>query len=253
MCLCIFAIDQHPEFPFILLANRDEFRNRPAAKATFWDDHSHVLAGRDLKQMGTWLGVTTNGKIAFLTNHRDPKLFNRPAPSRGALVSNFLTGNSDANNYLHSIQKPEVYNGFNLIVGSPRHLSYLSNVEESIFSIEPGIHGLSNAFLNSGWPKSETGKEALAVAIEQDQMDIDSLFEILGNTQKPSDDRLPQTGVGLELERTLSPLFINTPEYGTVCSTVIKVDRYNRFYFEERSYNSLGVMTTQVAHEFEAN
>lgn len=240
MCLCLFAVNQHDEYPFILLANRDEFRKRPAAKAGFWEDHPNVLAGRDLQQMGTWLGVNIAGNIAFLTNYRDPKYFNRQGPSRGALVSNFLTTGKNAENYLESIQEPEAFNGFNLVAGTFNQLHYYSNVENQVKKIEPGCHGLSNAFLNTSWPKVDDGKQQLQSVIESNKLENGELFSILRDDQLSSVEQLPDTGVGQELEKMLSPKFINSIEYGTVCSTVIKVNRNGKVFFEERSFDFNG-------------
>lgn len=240
MCLCLFAIDQHDEFPFILLANRDEFRKRLAEKAKFWKDHPQVLAGLDLQGQGTWLGISKTGRIAFLTNYRHPKYFNRQGPTRGKLVSEFLIGNEKAEEYLKSIPNPDAYNGFNLVAGNFNELYFYSNVQNEVNPIESGYHGLSNAFLNTSWPKVDLGKTQLKEAIESDQIDNDTLFQILKDEHRPNTELLPNTGVGEELEKMLSPKFINTKEYGTVCSTVIKVDYGGNCTFEERSFNTDG-------------
>lgn len=246
MCLCLFAIDQHDEFPFILLANRDEFRARPAAKAAFWEDHPEVLAGRDLEGMGTWLGINTRGEIAFLTNYRHPDYFNRKGPTRGKLVSDFLTTETDAASYLSGIENPEAYNGFNLVAGKPAELFYFSNVEGTPRPITKGIHGLSNAFLDTSWPKVDDGKKRLQSAMAANQLQTDHLFSILHDDHLAEDDQLPDTGVGHELEKMLSPKFINTPKYGTVCSTVVMVDRNGTCHFTERTFDGDGKQTEEV-------
>jgi uncharacterized protein with NRDE domain len=240
MCLCLFAIDQHDEFPFILLANRDEFRKRPSEKAGFWKDHPQILAGRDLQQMGTWLGVNKSGKIAFLTNYRDPKYFNRLGPSRGALVAEFLKEEHESRSYLESIENVDDYNGFNLVTGTVNDLHYFSNVENEIKPIEAGIHGLSNAFLNTSWPKVDEGKAQLLAALKSNNLENRELFSILRDDHIADSNQLPNTGVGEELEKMLSPRFINSVEYGTVCSTVIKVNRRGVIHFEERSFDTAG-------------
>ncbi len=251
MCLCLFAINAHEDYPFILLANRDEFRKRPSAKASFWQENNNVLAGRDLQQMGTWLGITKTGKIAFLTNHRHPKFFNRSAPSRGSLVSNFLSGNSAGHEYLNSLEQPEAYNGFNLITGSSKSLFYFSNVQQEVVAIEDGVHGLSNAFLNTSWPKTELGKTDLQNLINRDEFEENQLFSILEDSQLPPDNELPDTGVGLNLERVLAPRFINTLEYGTVCSTVVLIDKKNLCFFTERTFDAHGKLSDTVSFEFQ--
>jgi uncharacterized protein with NRDE domain len=251
MCLCLFAINQHDKYPFILLANRDEFRKRPSVKAGFWTDQPQILAGIDLQQMGTWLGITKTGRLAFLTNHRNMETLKQDAPSRGALVSNFLSSEMEADHYLKNINHPESFNGFNLIVGQPNALFYYSNVEQKVHQIDDGIHGLSNALLNSFWPKVDTGKKQLQEAIEADTLVNGDLFGILANDEIPTDDQLPETGVGLEFERILSSRFINTPEYGTVCSTVIKIDRKQNCHFEERTFNAQGQESDRAAYHFQ--
>ncbi len=249
MCLCLFAVNAHDEFPFILIANRDEFRTRPASKAALWEDQPNVLAGKDLQGMGTWLGMNKSGKIAFLTNYRHPDYFNRKGPTRGTLVSNFLTSERNGKEYLDSIQKPKEYNGFNLVVGSPDELFYYSNVEGKVKPINPGVHGLSNAFLNTSWPKVDDGKEKLKSAIEQNNLSSDSLFSILADGSFAHETELPSTGVSSELEKVLSAKFINTPNYGTVCSTVIKINRQGKCFFEEKTFNEKGLESGKVSFE----
>jgi uncharacterized protein with NRDE domain len=248
MCLCLFAINASDEFPLILLANRDEFRARPAEQAAFWKDHPQVLAGRDLQGMGTWLGMSTNGNIAFLTNYRHPDFFNRKGPTRGTLVSDFLINGTDGENYLRSIENPDAYNGFNLVVGTATKLFYYSNVEDDVKEIGEGIHGLSNAFLNTSWPKVDDGKAKLKSAIGSDSLDNDQLFSILHDGGFAPENQLPETGVGPELEKVLSAKFINTPNYGTVCSTVIKVDRNGNRWFEEKTFDAAGKEVAKVEY-----
>jgi len=250
MCLCLFAINEHDEFPFILIANRDEFRKRPAAKAAFWEDNPNVLAGRDLEGMGTWLGANKFGKIAFLTNYRHPDFFGRKGPTRGSLVSNFLIGDENGESYLKSIENTEVYNGFNLVVGTSEKLFYYSNVENEIKEIDSGIHGLSNAFLDTSWPKVDDGKSKLKTAIETDMLDSESLFSILHDSSFAKSEELPQTGVGPELEKVLSAKFINTPDYGTVCSTVVKVNRHGYCQLDEKSFDGNGSEIGKVSYQF---
>jgi uncharacterized protein with NRDE domain len=240
MCLCLFALNQHDEFPFILLANRDEFRRRLSAPADRWQDHPQVLAGRDLEGMGTWLGISKLGRIAFLTNYRHPDYFNRKGPTRGTLVSDYLIGTNEAESYLNTITDPKAFNGFNLVAGTPDRLFYYSNVEGAPRPIDSGIHGLSNAFLNTSWPKVDDGKAKLKAAIGTNAVDTETLFSILHDSSFAKDEALPQTGVGPELEKVLSAKFINTPAYGTVCSTVVLVDRNGRVIFEERSFDNDG-------------
>lgn len=246
MCLCLFAVNESDEYPFVLLANRDEFRNRPAKPAHFWEDEPTLLAGKDLQGNGTWCGVSKNGKIAFLTNYRHPDYFNRKGPTRGTLVSNYLISNLPPTTYLESIITPEAYNGFNLVVGTQSELFYFSNVQGKIEKIENGLHGLSNAFLNTPWPKVKDGKQQLADAISKRRLNNNRLFSILHDENPFKNEKLPNTGVSEELEEMLAPKFINTKAYGTVCSTVIKIDSSGKIDFEERTIDHQGIEAKNV-------
>jgi uncharacterized protein with NRDE domain len=252
MCLILLAYESHPEYRLILAANRDEFYNRPTAPAGFWDDAPDLLAGMDLKDGGTWLGVTRNGRIAVITNYRDPRSERQNAPSRGGLVSGFLRGSASLDNYLEILKKEgTAYNGFNLIFGDIRRLCFFSNRHESPRLIETGIHGLSNHLLDTPWPKVVRGKEALEQFVSKGKtIQPEALFAILADRTIAPDRLLPDTGVGIELERFLSPLFISTPTYGTRSSTIILIDRKDRITFIERTFSGLVEKTTDVTRQF---
>lgn len=159
MCLIILAKNYHKEFPFIFAANRDEFYDRPAQKAEFWKEHPNLLAGKDLKGGGTWLGITSLGKFAAITNYRDFSSINESAPSRGKIVKNFLVGETDINEYsLRLKDEAKMYNGFNLFYGNVHSLNYYSNITNRVEEVPDGIHGLSNHLLNTAWDKVEAGK-----------------------------------------------------------------------------------------------
>ena len=167
MCLIVFAYNVHPSYRLILAANRDEFYERPSAPADFWEDQPHVLAGRDLKEGGTWLGVTKKGKFAAITNYRDPASWKNNAPSRGGLVSSYLCGNQSTGEYLDKISRQaQLYNGYNLIVGDRHEIFAYSNRGEKQ-KLETGIYGLSNHLLNSSWPKVFRGKKLLKAALNK--------------------------------------------------------------------------------------
>ncbi len=252
MCLILLAVDAHPSYRLILAANRDEYFNRPTAPAAFWDDAPDLLAGRDLKSGGTWLGVTRTGRIAAITNYRDPRREKRDAPSRGHLVSGFLTGVMSTEEYLAFLEREgSAYNGFSLIFGEPGRLSFFSNHGEGPLSLEPGIHGLSNHLLDTPWPKVSRGREALArVVARGETVHPEGLFAILADRTVAPDELLPDTGVGIELERLLSPLFTSTPLYGTRSSTVILVDREGRADFCERTFNGGHEFVESVSRGF---
>jgi uncharacterized protein with NRDE domain len=238
MCLILFAWRMHKEFPLILAANRDEFYARPSAPAAFWDDAPDLLAGRDLKRGGTWLGITRAGRLAAVTNYRDPASLKQGAPSRGELVSDYLHSKQNPEAFIHRLEpRAARYNGFSILVGGSSELAYFSNRGEAN-RLTPGIHGMSNHLLDTPWPKVEWGKRALGelLAAEKDPSP-EALLALLSSRSRPPDESLPETGVGLEWERVLSPFFIESPHYGTRCSTVLLIDREGRVTFVERVFN----------------
>lgn len=248
MCLINFQFHAHPNYKLIVAANRDEFYSRPTATAQFWEDEPNLLAGRDLLQMGTWLGVTKQGRFAALTNFRDPAHMGAGKVSRGAIVRDYLAGNSSSETFLESLHKEkDNYTGFNLLVGNPDKLFYYSNIQGEILKVPVGTHGLSNHLLNTPWPKVEKGKHNLKnYVMGQEKVELDALFTILSNEDIAEDVDLPETGVGLDLERKLSPLFIKTPDYGTRSSAVLLVDHNNHFTFAERTYNAGEFMKEEI-------
>lgn len=246
MCLINFHWQEHERYPLIVAANRDEFYERPTAAAHFWSDYPFLLAGRDLLQRGTWLGITKSGRFAALTNYRDPSMVkDKQMKSRGELVTNFLTSQLQPRNYLDMVHNQRHhYTGFNLLVGSMDTLFYYNNIEQIIRKVAPGTHGLSNRFLNTPWPKVTKGKQHLQAYIKkQDMIDAHVLFNILTDAEQAADEDLPETGVGLTLEKQLSPLFIQTPTYGTRSSTVLLVDHSGHVTFIERTYEQGGHST----------
>lgn len=238
MCLIFLSLNDHPTYKLIVAANRDEFYNRKTEAASYWKDHPTLLGGRDLEASGTWMGITTSGKISMLTNYRDPQNINPQAPSRGKLVSDFLIGDESGDEYLKKISSHvKMYNGFNLINGTVDELYYYSNYAEGIQQIKPGLHGLSNHLLDTTWPKVARGKEKLKPILSQSTINPEDLFAFLFDNQLAADNLLPQTGLSLERERALSSMFIKTDNYGSRCSTVILVDQSNHVQFIERVYN----------------
>jgi uncharacterized protein with NRDE domain len=239
MCLILLALNSHPSFKLVLAANRDEYYNRPAAPPSFWEETPHLLAGRDLAEGGTWLGITRHGRIAAITNYRDPASFKKEAPSRGKLVIDYLLGKDSPSDYLVTIRSDAGrYNGFNLLVGEKDRISWYSNRSDRIVLLSPGIHGVSNRLLNTPWPKTVRGKELLAEVLrDRSSLSSDSLFSLLQDRHQPPDEELPSTGVRLEWERVLSPIFIKSPDYGTRSSTVILIDKEDHVTFLDRTFN----------------
>ncbi|MGJ7919881.1 NRDE family protein [Neobacillus sp. LXY-4] len=241
MCLILFAYKIDPEFKLVVAANRDEFYERPTASVHFWQDHPHILAGRDLKQLGTWIGITTTGRFAALTNYRDPSEVTEGKRSRGELVGDFLKeDNTDPEVYLEKVTKnKDKYPGFNLLIGDKNDLYYYSNKSNEVKKLEPGIYGLSNHLLNTDWPKVKRGIVGLEQIINQrdaETMD-ERLLNLLQNADPAPDESLPKTGVSLEWERVLSPMFIKSEGYGTRSSTVLKMTN-DYIHITERVFSS---------------
>ncbi|MDX9871970.1 MAG: NRDE family protein [Clostridia bacterium] len=248
MCLILVAFNCSPQYRLVIAANRDEYYARPTAGASFWPDCPNILAGRDLEQRGTWLGLTKNGRWGAVTNYRDPRQVNPEARSRGELVSRYLQSGEDAAEYLQRVQpQAEAYNGFNLFLGDRDSLYYYGNRAPGVKELHPGIYGLSNHLLDTPWTKVEKGKRLLRTMLQEDKtLDFAAVFAGLADQEQALDSELPDTGVGLERERLLSSLFIAGAEYGTRSSCIITVDRNNRAVFAERSY---GQGDTQITGE----
>jgi len=248
MCLVVFAYDHHPAYWLIFGANRDEFRNRPTEPARYWNGSPHVLAGRDRQAGGTWMGVTTAGKFAAVTNYRDPRNRIANPPSRGKLVLAYLQETRLTPEVYRStlLREGRQYNGFNLLFGAIDKLYYFTNRGNSSGLITPGIHGISNHLLDSRWPKVNVARSRLDAIVQQDNFDPEEIFLALSDPVPFADDLLPETGVGLERERMLSPLFINDEEYGTRSSTVVLAGRDGKVTFIERTFDhGTGTSSTQ--------
>ncbi len=234
MCTLLFAYKTHPKYDFIFIGNRDEFKNRPSLEAHFWKSHPDLLAGMDCEKGGTWTGITKKGRIAFLTNYRDPTLKKEVGLSRGMLTLNYLADRMPPEEYLKSVQLQHAdYSPFNLVVGNPRELWFYSNVENKIIPLAKGIYGLSNALLDTPWYKLTKAKNRFAQLLKEEPS-VEGLFDILDDTETPADDKLPETGVPLEIERMLSSIHIDTPDYGTQFKTVILITREGRVEFHEK-------------------
>jgi uncharacterized protein with NRDE domain len=238
MCLILFSYKLHPDYRMILAANRDEFYDRPTASLDYWSDHPDVLAGRDLKGKGTWLGVTRSARLAAITNYREPAVHMENAPSRGILIRDFLTGNSSPERYLNSVsKKSKAYNGFNMIAGDPSAFYYYSNRDAGVRQLQPGLYGISNHLIDTAWPKIQRGKDLLQGQLNgREKIDIEKIWEILADRWLPADNTLPDTGVGLEWERILAPLFISSPDYGTRSSSIVLMEYSGRITFMERTH-----------------
>ncbi|UCG38156.1 MAG: NRDE family protein [bacterium] len=253
MCLVLVAYRCHPRYPLIVAANRDEFYRRPTRQAGFWDDHPEVLAGRDLKHGGTWMGITRSGRFATVTNYRQAAGHMDHALSRGLMVRDYLVGGTQAASFAEGINsRKDAYNGFNLLLGDMEGLLYLSNRKQGPEKVSHGVHALSNHLLDTPWPKVVRSLEAFQRAIlNPDLRDKGPLLEVLADRTPAPDEELPETGFGTEWERILSPVFIVSESYGTRTSTAITVDRNARVSFEERSFRYPGDRGHAVEFQFQ--
>ena len=239
MCLILLAIRKHPDYKLILAANRDEFYERPSEPPHFWKEDPRVLAGRDLVAEGTWLGITRQGRLAAVTNYRDPASLRASAPSRGKLVSDFLLSPLEPAVYLERIRpEKDRYNGFNLILGNRDRIVCYSNRSDETARLAPGVYGLSNRFLDTPWPKVVRAKARFEQILHAGKpISAESLFLLLKDQTMATDDMLPSTGVPIEWERILSPIFITSPAYGTRSSTLLLIDKQDQVTFMERTFN----------------
>lgn len=250
MCLLLLALDARPDLPLVLAANRDEFYDRPTAPSAWWPGSHGILAGRDLRQGGTWLGVTRRGRLAALTNIREPSRFDPAAPSRGLLVRGFLESGADAAGYLASLAGVPC-NGFNLVAYDGERAAVFSNRAEGVRPLGPGFHGFANGVLACNWPKVRRGIEGLRRALSEGERLEEALLELLADRTPAADEELPDTGVGLEAERLLSPLFTRTAVYGTRTSTVVAFRADGRVTWVELPYDREGRRGEAVRISFE--
>jgi uncharacterized protein with NRDE domain len=231
--MCLIVFDWRPDASagalFTLAANRDEFLRRTADPMHWWADAPHLLAGRDLSGGGTWLGMTRDGRFAALTNYRAPHEMRPDAPTRGTLVSGWLSVERITPlDYLNQVaQTGDIYNGFNLLVGdwTRRELGWYCNRSDAApVLLEAGTHGISNAVLDTHWPKLVHKRSELGAILEAEtEPPLSRLIDMMRDPRLARDDELPSTGIPLERERALSAAFIETPEYGTRGTTALRV------------------------------
>ncbi|MCR9105253.1 MAG: NRDE family protein [Gammaproteobacteria bacterium] len=242
MCLIIFAHQVSAQFPLVVAANRDEFHERPTAPSAFWQEHPQVLAGRDLELGGTWLGTTRTGRFAAVTNFRDPDR-TAPAPcSRGALPLDFLLGTASPQRYLQAVaQRAHQYAGFNLLVGTGDALWYLSNSPgEQPQPLAPGIYGLSNARLDTPWPKAEKGKAKLMQLMDAAELSHESLAEVVADQALAERSAADAAPVISQMDHLLSGQFIVGPHYGTRCTTTLWKTAQSQLHWQELSFDAEG-------------
>ncbi|HEY5717245.1 MAG TPA: NRDE family protein [Motiliproteus sp.] len=258
MCLIVVAYRCHPDYPLVVVANRDEFYRRPTAAAAFWADHPELLAGRDLEQGGTWLGVTRSGRFAAVTNVRNGRVPPVTARSRGHLPVEFLTSTRSAAEHAEQLE-PQLqhYGSCNLLTFDGSNLNCLSNRSPSQLNLPPGIYGLSNAALNTPWPKTQRTMDTVQERVSRAQdtatpLVAAELLALLADPQIAADAQLPDTGVNLEWERRLSACFIRSPDYGTRATSVVLIQRSGEVEFVERSFDQRDGPIGEVQERFHA-
>jgi uncharacterized protein with NRDE domain len=252
MCLIALAWQMNAQTPLLLAANRDEFHARPTAAAGWWKESPDIFGGRDLSQGGGWLALSARNRLAAVTNVRRMIPPNPAAPSRGALVADFLRSSASARDYAAALaDRAGTYAGFNLLLYDGHELLHLTNQAQfSVQAVAPGIHGLSNDTLNTPWPKLLRMTQGLSTWMGRSDAEISALFGLLGDTRPAADAELPDTGVGLELERLLSSPFIVSPRYGTRCSSVVSFGTDGPQEFVERRYAPDGSVSGETRQAF---
>jgi uncharacterized protein with NRDE domain len=253
MCLLVFAWKSHPRYRLIMAANRDEFHDRPAAPLGEWQDAHGVLAGRDLRSGGTWMGAARPARYAVVTNFRELEQPAVGAPSRGALVHRFLVGNATPSDYCNGLhQSAADYAGFNLLAGDLDTLHYYSNRNgQSSRLLEAGVFGLSNHWLDSPWPKLLRSRARLAELVAADRVAPDALFELLADREPADPDEAPDTGLPPDWERALSSPFVRHDRYGTRCSTVLLIGHDGHTTMIERRFDANGALTGASRRAFQ--
>lgn len=251
MCLLILAHHAVPDIPLVVAANRDEFHARPTEPARFWDAYPDLLAGRDLQQGGTWMGVTRSGRFAAITNFRDPGATAQAPRSRGELPLEYLAGSLSPADYLASVAACATeYAGFNLLVGDGTTLWHLHNSPGGApHQLEPGIYGLSNARLDTPWPKVELGKQRLAETLSRSELDHDKLTAVIADRRLATPEALRLHGQETDMEITLSAQFIVGDAYGTRSTTTLWWDR-GGIHWRELSFDAGGECSSSREESF---
>ena len=248
MCIVLVAWRTCPRVPLVLAANRDEYHERPTQPAGFWNDAPSIFGGRDLEQGGSWLALDGQGRIAVVTNFMEPGTKRPGARSRGLLVSDYLRGNVAPAEYLRKVAaQVDDYDAFNLLAGDQDGLWFMQSRTREPVAVGAGIYGISNGELDCPWPKVLRGKAELLRILSQWPGDhpesVAGLFSLLAERAVPADAALPDTGIGLEWERRLAPLFVQAGAYGTRSSTALFMHAEGGFRFYERTFDYLGHQT----------
>ena len=250
MCLILVVWRQQTRYPLFIAANIDEYHDRASAPAAWWSDQPNMLAGRDLAAGGTWLGVTRTGRFAALTNFRDPTRVRKDAPSRGSLVTWLLRSTDSVAASLSRLRRiGGDYNGFNVIFSDGRSLGIYESVPGEGRELAPGVYGLSNHLLDTPWPRVANAKSKLLSAIDAGP-DQSAALDLLRDARPAPQHELPSTGVSAEWESLLSSAFIKAPQYGTRCSTIVRMDADSHAFFDEWSWDAAGEQVHRVSMDF---
>lgn len=238
MCLLFVDVNRFPSIPLIVTFNRDESHDRPAAPAAFWSDEPKILAGRDLLKGGTWGGITTTGRMAFITFVRRKEPFQEFPRPRGEIVPAFLRGSQHALDFLNELHRTRSeYLGYNIVCGTSSELFHYSNAEGRISRIADGVHGVSNALFNTPWPKVVRGVERIRQLDLQQVCDNQTLLEIAMDDKRADAEQVPKdTGMSYEKEWYRSSIFVQAPGYGTRSTTVIVFHASGDVQFTERTH-----------------
>lgn len=249
MCLVVVAFNVQPDCPLVVAANRDEFHARPTQNAAWWPDQPDIVAGRDLQAGGTWLGLHRAGRFATITNFRDANTSRAQLRSRGHLVTEFLLSEQSPLDYLRSIS-PDDYAGFNLLVADKNRLAYLSNRGGGARELPPGLYGLSNATLDTPWEKVERSKSRLGEILANGDANDTHLLRLLDDREKGPVSEVKSDRLPFATAHAITAPFIVTPEYGTRCSSIVRVDSEGRWQLLERRFNAAGKKVGEAQYSF---
>lgn len=249
MCLLVFGWNAHPEYRLILAANRDEFHARPAQQLHRWPDKPGFYAGRDLQSGGAWLAASSSGRFATVTNYRERLKGPQQTESRGRLVSEFVSGTAAANVYSSSIDG-EHYSGFNLLSSDGRQLAYVSNRGDQPVVLNDGVYGLSNASLDTPWPKLVRSKSTFSELLDSDNVNETSLMRLMADRQPAATADVDNEDLPFELARALTAPFIVTPDYGTRCTSTVLWSFDGRLTISERRFDADGTTVGNDRYTF---
>ncbi|ORU89514.1 MAG: hypothetical protein A6F71_00670 [Cycloclasticus sp. symbiont of Poecilosclerida sp. M] len=249
MCLILLKHQPADHYKLILIANRDEYHQRETLPARYWPQQPHIFGGIDCSGGGSWLSVDTAGRLAAVTNVRKPPYVENDKKSRGKIVSDFLSHQQSADEFLNDLtERDSQYGLFNLVLMDKSGLWHYSSDDHQSQKISTGIHGLCNATLDTPWPKLTSGLSGFKQSLDKEKVIPLELLSVLQSQERPNDKDLPDTGVGLEFERFLSSIFIQGEEYGTRCTTLLTIDD-EALQFLELSYDPIGNITGEVQQQ----